>query len=375
MTKAYAIIYDNYCTKALQSRIEAHPDFKEKIENKPIELLEVIKTLMHDPVRAQYPMIGMTDDIARLVNIKQGENEQLLDYVKRLRDARDIAVKKIGSEVLYGYAERQTEYKNLKTEEAKKAYKSNVFEAWMAYLVIHGSDQSKYGSLTRNFTSQYSLGNNQYPVTIETAVDVLQNHRFDPKYYENQKRHREQQNRDKPNGNDGAGAASFAQKEKDKDVTCFCCGKKGHRVPQCPDKNNTPRDKWAINRAMACMQQGTTESDDVSEISDGESVKTTTSSRSGRSKKQGDQGWSGYQLHEASGSDAERQVVHKQRSVCFNSLKDVIMLDSGSSISATFMNPDLITNIKMAKKPIIMHTNAGKKAIELEGDVIGFGKV
>ncbi|MGC9293613.1 MAG: hypothetical protein ACP5EP_13105, partial [Acidobacteriaceae bacterium] len=47
LTKAYALIFGNYCTKAMQSRVEAHPDFENEIENDPIKLLEVIKVFMH----------------------------------------------------------------------------------------------------------------------------------------------------------------------------------------------------------------------------------------------------------------------------------------------------------------------------------------
>ena len=52
LVQTYALIYSNYCTKTMQVRIEEHPDFTTKIRNDPIELLEVIKTLTHDPVRA-----------------------------------------------------------------------------------------------------------------------------------------------------------------------------------------------------------------------------------------------------------------------------------------------------------------------------------
>ena len=82
MYKAYALIYTNYCTRAMQSRVETHPDFDNKIKNDPIALLEVIKILMHDTVRAQYPMVSMTEALTRLVNVKQFDNEPLLDYVK-----------------------------------------------------------------------------------------------------------------------------------------------------------------------------------------------------------------------------------------------------------------------------------------------------
>ncbi|MGC9205413.1 MAG: hypothetical protein ACP5FN_04045, partial [Candidatus Micrarchaeia archaeon] len=47
----------------------------------------------------------------------------------------------------------------------------------------------------------------------------------------------------------------------------------------------------------------------------------------------------------------------------------------GSSIGATFMNPDLFTDIKIAKQPINTTMNAGEKIIGLKGQVKGFGKV
>ncbi len=69
LNKAYALIYTTYCTKMMQSRIEEHPDYN-FFKNDPIAVLEAIKTLMHDPVRAQYPMASMTDALGRLVNVK-----------------------------------------------------------------------------------------------------------------------------------------------------------------------------------------------------------------------------------------------------------------------------------------------------------------
>ena len=49
------------------------------------------------------------------------------------------------------------------------------------------------------------------------------------------------------------------------------------------------------------------------------------------------------------------------------------MLDTGSTMGATIMNPNFVTNIRVAKKPIKMQTNAGSKVITLEADVAGIG--
>jgi hypothetical protein len=55
-------------------------------------------------------------------------------------------------------------------------------------------------------------------------------------------------------------------------------------------------------------------------------------------------------------------------------LKDVILLDTGSTIGATIAIPDLITNLKATSSPLQMATNAGTTTLNLKGDVIGFGK-
>ena len=54
----------------------------------------------------------------------------------------------------------------------------------------------------------------------------------------------------------------------------------------------------------------------------------------------------------------------------FGYLKNVIILDTGSILSATFMNPGLVTNIRVNNKPITMQTNDGYIKIVLEGQVV-----
>ena len=67
-------------------------------------------------------------------------------------------------------------------------------------------------------------------------------------------------------------------------------------------------------------------------------------------------------------------MVNKQTNSLFNKWNDLILLDSGSTIT-TFMNPDLVTHIHTTKKPMGMHTNAGSKKLTLVGTVEKFGQV
>jgi hypothetical protein len=110
LTKAYALIVSTYCNKTMQNRVEEHPEFETTIRNDPIELLNKIKVLMHDPIRAQYTFASLTETISRMLNLKQSENEGLLDYVKRFKESRDIMKSHVGTNILDKFVENTLEY-------------------------------------------------------------------------------------------------------------------------------------------------------------------------------------------------------------------------------------------------------------------------
>jgi hypothetical protein len=80
----------------MQNRIKEHPDFESNIRDDPIELLEKIRVLMHDPIRAKYPYASLIEALIRLMNIKQFEQEQLLDYIKRFKQFHHITKSHVG---------------------------------------------------------------------------------------------------------------------------------------------------------------------------------------------------------------------------------------------------------------------------------------
>ena len=49
----------------------------------------------------------------------------------------------------------------------------------MAYMMIRNIDQAKYGSLLNGMVSEFLMNNNQYPVNIRQAMDILSNHKHD----------------------------------------------------------------------------------------------------------------------------------------------------------------------------------------------------
>ena len=111
--KAYSLIYENYCDHIMQTRIKEHPKYLSEILNDPIKLLEEIAKLMHEPIRAQFPYLSMMEAHRRLLNMKQREKENLLDYLERFKQEKSIVKSHLGDEFLDTFVEHTEEYKDL----------------------------------------------------------------------------------------------------------------------------------------------------------------------------------------------------------------------------------------------------------------------
>ena len=77
-TKTYSYILQNYCTAAMQTALKELPVFEKEIKNNPLKLLEHIGVLMHTPMRALYPQLGLIETFARFLNMRQDEKEDIL---------------------------------------------------------------------------------------------------------------------------------------------------------------------------------------------------------------------------------------------------------------------------------------------------------
>ena len=248
LDKAYALIFGTYCSKAIQSQVEEHPDYETTIRNTPIELLKTVSVLMHDTVRAKYPYASLYDAMMHLFNMRQQEQKHLNDYVKRFKQSCDVLRSHMGSKWLDGFVEHTEEYQNETQAKEQSKLKEQGFERFMAFVLLRNSDQAKYQSLMNGLISQHSMENDQYPKTITTATDILANHRHDSSIT----KHGQTKQKGKQNEEDDrsitTNETSFVQSGG---IMCYCSGKKGHKSPQCPEKDTRSKDQWAIRKAGA----------------------------------------------------------------------------------------------------------------------------
>ena len=137
---------------------------------------------------AKYEYIALTDSLKRILECKQGDEENLLEYTKKFKQARDILKDSVGTDILHGFVEKTSEYQATTKVAEKEEMKKKSLSKWTTYLYMVNSNKQKYGSLLKHFRTQYSLGNNQYCDSLTTASNVLTNHIWDDTYKESIKK-------------------------------------------------------------------------------------------------------------------------------------------------------------------------------------------
>ena len=141
---------------------------------------------------------------------------------------------------------------------------------------------------------------------------------------------------------------SFAQLEG----KCYCCGKPGHRLPECHEKNH-PREEWAIHKA------------EQSHLQAPESANTATGSSNNTSN---------------NGSNTQGQMtttgwtrVHIQFYQA-TAMRNWILLDNQST-ATIFCNPKMVSNIRDTNETLALTMNAGVLLTNKKANLPGWGEV
>ncbi len=128
-------------------------------------------------------------------------------------------------------------------------------EAWdrlMAYIYLDRADRDKYGMFIDNLKVQHSLKHDQYPKTLDGAVEILQMQRFEKTHHEKKKKTFSKDKQtfkkkdDDKKTNDSPSIVSEITLAQTEGV-CYCCGKKGHYSNTCRHRDK-PQSEWVMNK-------------------------------------------------------------------------------------------------------------------------------
>ena len=60
----------------------------------------MISTLMYTPVRARYPFSTLAETIGSLLNIRQSQDEKLMDFIERFTQEKQLVKTQLGRQFL-----------------------------------------------------------------------------------------------------------------------------------------------------------------------------------------------------------------------------------------------------------------------------------
>ena len=176
--KAYAMIYNQYCSTEVNISIQELPNFETEIREDPMKLLETVEHLTHVNMRAVYPVLTLIESLARMMKVKQGDNAGLVNYLERFKSERNVMRSLFESRLLDSFVENTLEYQNLPlgTDLANQQLdqKKAMMNKFWAMLFIRGSDHERYGSLLVDWRKSYANKQQDlYSDDLYAMLDVM----------------------------------------------------------------------------------------------------------------------------------------------------------------------------------------------------------
>ena len=280
------------------------------------------------------------DSFLSFLLCRQKEKESLQDYTKRFKVARDLLRSHLGGNIeLPKYVKSMKGFDE--TDITKIAeLSSKADEQFAAYVYLVNSDQAKYGSVIKGLHTQKALNNDQYPKNMIEGNNVLSTHKFDnskelkQESKKNEKQERKSENESNEENGDEPLVLSFTQLEG----KCYCCGKAGHKSPQCWMRDKIPKEEWAILKTQ--LAHNKIENEKVNKKND--SLPSST-----EIKDEQHIGWAGVHMTLTQNKDAQSE-----------DLKKLVLLDSDSN-TTVFCEKKYVKEIWDVNETMGLGTNGG----------------
>ena len=171
--KAYALIWNSYCSRDVQRGIKEMPAFDNSIRSDPLELLTVVETLMHTPEKAKYPTLTLIEVLLSFMKVRQGDNEDLYDYLYQFKTERYIVMRLLGNNLMDGYIMNLPDYTGAVDDNGRKAINSNAFQMFIGTLFLRNANHERFGDLLLEYRKAYAAKEVEYLSNMQTMMDVM----------------------------------------------------------------------------------------------------------------------------------------------------------------------------------------------------------
>ena len=243
------------CTDALKAKLEALPDWTEKVADmNGLDLILQVKKIAFQFESSQYDVHALIDAERRFGNFFQGKDLDTQDYYRTFQNHVQV-IEHCGGTLGYhkgplqiaAKKEYRRDYCDLNADEQEEI-SSAYRDRYLACLFLVKSDRTRFGDLLRDLQNQHTQGHNVYPRTLNSAYSMLTNWKPERNRTDNPRgdrgRGRDQQTTSEQH-NDASGAsvegASFntqgdvVRTSQGAPVVCRICGS-NHWPNNCPQR-------------------------------------------------------------------------------------------------------------------------------------------
>jgi hypothetical protein len=126
----------------------------------------------------------VTNAIRNIMYTKQRDDEDLVDYTRCFKTAKDFLEAQLGGKLKIDKMAKEDEDWDETNATKMKECNEQANARLMALMYLENADQNKYWTVSKGLMDQFSLDQDQYPKTINHVTSVLSNHKFDEKYFE-----------------------------------------------------------------------------------------------------------------------------------------------------------------------------------------------
>ena len=163
--KVFLMIMGN-TNDVMRNAVESSTKWKELDDKSDvIGLLELMKDLTHSKKNTQYEHWSLVNSMHKLFMINQSPTESLPKYYDRFTSLRDV------NESAWGLIVPP----KLAAKASTEAERAKVHAAFQACLFMRGLDRARYGHVLDEYNSNYIDNHDDYPKTVEDAMERLAN--------------------------------------------------------------------------------------------------------------------------------------------------------------------------------------------------------
>ena len=186
--RGFATLYDQ-CSEQVKTKLEATNGWAATQNNQELhELISKIERICVGFDDHKQEVYNLVQSMKSLMLFSQGEKETVDEYVQGFKSHWDTCSAFGGSpgeheglvNGILATAAWVADPDNIIPAERERAVREST-ESVKAAMVISGAEKRRFGQLKLDLANDYLLGTDQYPNTLEKAVNLLANYRAPPK--------------------------------------------------------------------------------------------------------------------------------------------------------------------------------------------------